>query len=331
MNAPKLCVCRCVLMAAVFAVFFASCTSSGSVKTAGSQIETKPAEPRIAHPYEYFDFDKDLYLTFPVTGNEELFTAVVQKVAPGMSKFSVKQLVEKTKFFYLDANLDFLFDAEIAPTFQFCATGSFPTSYRSMLFTNGNGFRQVKEEQKDRIYEYFYNRDGKFFIDIPQTGYCFADTDYLSGMLLAQEQTQKGEVYKPEWKEEIVDLMFSSDESTKIDWYIAKAEPLVTMLLGGSARLPLQYAFGQMEKIENSANTDTNSLLYKINATLETTDKRFVRPNVAVLNRFIQQAQPAAAGIVPNVSAGSDCEILISDWVIDLGSFISKVGVKNEQ
>ncbi len=330
MNAPKLCVCRCVLMAAVFAVFFASCASSGNVKTADSKIQTQPAEPRIAHPYEYFDFDKDLYLTFPVVGNEELFSAVVQKVAPGMSKFSVKQLLEKTKFFYLDANLDFLFDAEAEPVFQFCATGAFPTSYRSMLFTNGNGFRQVKEEQKDRVYEYFYNRDGKFFIDIPLTGYCFADTDYLSGMLLAQEQTQKGEVYKPDWKEEIIDLMFNSEEDSKIDWYVAKAEPIVTMMLGGSARLPLQYAFGTMEKIENSS-VDSNSLLYKINATLQTTDKRFVRPNVAVLNRFFQQVQPVAAGITPSVSAGNDCEILISDWIIDLGSLISTIGVKNEQ
>ncbi len=310
------------LCAAAFACII--CTGCSSTKkTEQPKAETEQPKIRIAHPYEFFDFDKDLYLTFSVEGNETLLQALVKKLAPKMTDFALKQLIDKTDNFYLASTLDFLAVEGQSPLFQFVATGSFPESYNSMLFTPSNGFREVQEEQAEKIYNYYYNNNARFYIDIPLAGYCFADTEYLSGMLLAQEKTRAGEVYKPDWPQSVYTKMFMPQNSESIDWYLASTETAVKMLLGANVKLPLDYAFGSMVRVKDQPK---NGMLYSLDATLEMSDKRFVRPNVLVLNKLVQsldKGKPNRENAV-SVIGGSDKQIEIKNLVVDLSNLINK-------
>ena len=316
-------------VAALSAVFvcclLAGCSSAKNAK--GKSVSTEQPEVRIAHPYEFFDFNKDLYITFPVNGNEVLLQALVKKIAPEMKDFALKQLIEKTDNFYLASTLDFLAVEGQQPNFQFVATGSFPVSYNSMLFTNSNGFREVHEEQGDRVYNYYYNNVADFFVDIPINGYCFADTEYLSGMLLAQEKTRAGELYKPDWPDAVYTKHFLSQKSETIDWYLASTDTAVKMLLGANVKLPVEYAYGSMRRISDQPQ---NGMLYSLDAVLELKDKRFVRPNVLVLSKNMQSLDKgdAARKDMVTVQPGNGNQIEIKNLVVDLSMLVEKVDTK---
>lgn len=318
-----------ILAAAVLAAF-ACCfvTSCSSSKTAKDKsVNTEQPKVRIAHPYEFFDFDKDLYITFPVKGNEVLLQSLVKKIAPEMKDFALKQLIDKTENFYLASTLDFLAVEGQKPNFQFVATGSFPVSYNSMLFTNSNGFREVHEEQGDRVYNYYYNNMADFFVDIPLNGYCFADTEYLSGMLLAQERTRAGEVYKPDWPEAVYTKHFLTQKTETIDWYLASTETAVKMLLGANVKLPVEYAYGSMHRV---AEQPQDGMLYSLDAVLELKDKRFVRPNVLVLSKnmaALDKGDTSRKDMV-SVQPGNGNQIEIKNLVIDLSALVEKVDTK---
>jgi hypothetical protein len=309
-------------------VFFTNCATGKTVKDADAKTEQQTV--RIAHPYEFFDFNKDLYLTFPVSGNEVLLQKLVKKIAPKMTDFALKQLIDKTDNFYLASSLDFLTIEGNRPLFQFVATGSFPVSYNSKLFTNANGFRAVHEEQAERIYDYYYNNAAGFYIGIPLDGYCFADTEYLSGMLLAQEKTRAGEIYKPDWPESVYLKHFLLQKNETIDWYLASTETAVKMLLGANVKLPLSYAYGSMVRIKNQPK---NSMLYSLDAVLEIADKRFVRPNVLVLNKLMQSIDKGSLERKDAVSvvAVNETQIEIKNLIIDMSNLMNRFDVKSTE
>lgn len=315
------------LTALLVQTLITGCASGKSSKD--SSVETEQAKIRIAHPYEFFDFNKDLYLTFPVAGNEVLLQSLVKKIAPQMKDFALKQLIDKTDYFYLASTLDFLTIEGQSPLFQFVATGSFPVSYNSMLFTNSNGFREVHEEQGTRTYDYYYNNAAGFYIDIPLNGYCFADTEYLSGMLLAQEKTRAGEVYKPDWPEAVYTKHFLSQNSETINWYLASTATAVKMLLGANVKLPVEYAYGSMIRVKNQAQ---DGMLYSLDAVLELTDKRFVRPNVLVLNKLMLSLDKGDTARKDSVTVqpGNGNQIEIKNLVIDLTNLVNKFNAKKE-
>ncbi|MBP5792311.1 MAG: hypothetical protein J6W46_01530, partial [Spirochaetaceae bacterium] len=104
-------------------------------------------------------------------------------------------------------------------------------------------------------------------------------------MILAQEHTRAGEVYKPDWPEAVYTKHFLSQKSKTINWYLASAETAVKMLLGANVKLPVDYAYGSMLRVENQPQ---NGMHYSHDAVIELSDKRFVRPNVLVLNKLMQ-------------------------------------------
>ncbi len=316
------------LSAILMSSLLAGCASGKNAKD--TSVKTEQPKVRIAHPYEFFDFDKDLYITFPVAGNEVLLQSLVKKIAPEMKDFALKQLIEKTDNFYLASTLDFLAVEGQKPNFQFVATGSYPLSYNSMLFTNSNGFREVHEEQDGRVYNYYYNNAAEFFIDIPISGYCFADTEYLSGMILAQEHTRAGEVYKPDWPEEVYTKHFLSQKSKTINWYLASAETAVKMLLGANVKLPVDYAYGSMFRVEDQPQ---NGMLYSLDAVIELSDKRFVRPNVLVLNKLMQSLDKGDANRKEQVTVqpGNGNQIEIKNLVVDLTNLVDKFDPKQNK
>ncbi len=316
------------LSAILMCSLLAGCASGQNAKDKSAKTEQQNV--RIAHPYEFFDFDKDLYITFPVAGNEVLLQSLVKKIAPEMKDFALKQLIEKTDNFYLASTLDFLAVEGKQPNFQFVATGSYPLSYNSMLFTNSNGFREVHEEQGGRVYNYYYNNAAGFFIDIPISGYCFADTEYLSGMILAQEHTRAGEVYKPDWPEAVYTKHFLSQKSKTINWYLASAETAVKMLLGANVKLPVDYAYGSMLRVENQPQ---DGMLYSLDAVIELSDKRFVRPNVLVLNKLMQSLDKGDANRKEQVTVqpGNGNQIEIKNLVVDLTNLVDKFDPKQNK
>lgn len=333
---------------------FASCAST---KKGGPQVK------RIAHPYEFMDFDHDVYCTLPVDGNESLINAFVKAIAPKMSDFSLSQLTAKTDALYVATDLTTTAAKANEPIeFQFVATGDFPLSYRSMLFTKKNGFREVVEEQKSdatgaksRTFNYFYNDQVGFFIDIPSENYCFADTEYLSGMIFAQEQTFAGTVFTPDWDEAVKNYLFSPKTSASIDWFLASPAGVVSAILGPTMRLPLLYAFGSLTAIDeaaiaNGTGAKTNGagsvksganvsgvgaqkpLLYTMDITLKVSDKRFVKPNIALLKMSLEQFRVTDSRFAPPVVAdGGDACISVSGLVIDAGKIVGAFTPKENE
>ena len=316
-----------VVLTVLLCSLFTGCASGKNKKD--PSVSTEQAKVRIAHPYEFFDFDKDLYITFPVAGNEVLLQALVKKIAPDMKDFAMKQLIEKTDNFYLASTLDFLAVEGKNPLFQFVATGSYPLSYNSMLFTSSNGFREVHEEQAGRVYNYYYNNAANFYIDIPISGYCFADTEYLSGMILAQEKTRAGEVYKPDWPEAVYTKHFLSQNNETINWYLASTDTAIKMLLGANVKVPVEYAYGSMLRVKDQPQ---NGMLYSLDAVLELTDKRFVRPNVLVLNKLMQSLDKGDSSRkeMVTVQPGNGNQIEIKNLVIDLSNLVEKIDTKSK-
>lgn len=311
-----------VLISLVFLI--CSCSSTPKQEQKAEVVPEEKIEPvvevRNAHPYEFFDFNKDMYVTLPVKGNEVFINSILSKIAPHMSNFAMNQLISKMDKLYLSSNLPSA-NENNSLLFQFVAEGSFPTSYKSMLFTKGNGFRDVVETQSDKVYNYFYNDDAKFYIDIPVNGYCFADTDYLSGMLFAHEQTTTGTVFSPNWSEKAKEQMFDFSEDSVIDWYLPSASPIVNLVLGPQMKLPISFVLGTMSRIPAQPK---DSLLYTVNASVEMVNSRFVKPNISIIKMLLEQIRYKDSSYgAPVVEAGEDSEILVKNLVVDLQKVVN--------
>ena len=285
-----------------------------------------------ASPFEFFNVNKDIYCSVPVKGNEELVTAIMQKVVPDASPSAQKTLLSKADFFYCGSTLDFLFDEEKPLLFQFVVTGNLPVAFRSMLFTAGNGFRQVIEERDGETFTYYHSPKGNFFVTIPESGYCFASREYLSEMIVKQRLTAKEDTrFLPDWDESVKKHMLSEPVDGIIDWYFDSPESVIKLLLGENVKLPVKFAFGTMKK---RVVQKPESLLYSLDAVLELTDKRFVNPDVTLLNRYLKLYNdkhpdyPAA-----KAEAGEENRIHLKNIVIDVYKMLSKLyeGEKNEQ
>ena len=326
-----------------------SCASStGTKKTAEAEQAVTEPEPEQdvvsaiektqgdyiskVSPFEFFNFNKDIYFSVPVKGNEELVTAILLKVVPDASAYTQKTLLSKADFFYCGSTLDFIYDEEKPLLFQFVVTGNLPVAFRSMLFTAGNGFRQVIEERDGETFAYYFSPKGNFFVTIPETGYCFASREYLSEMIVKQRLTAKENTrFLPDWDESVKKHMLSEPVDGIIDWYFDSPESVIKLLLGENVKLPVKYAFGTMKK---QPEQKSEALLYSIDAILELTDKRFVKPNVTLLNRYLKLYNekhpdyPAA-----KAEAGEENRIHLKNIVIDVYKMLSKLyeGEKNEQ
>lgn len=315
----------------------ASNAENADAQNAGATTEKEVAIAKhVTHVYEFFDFDKDLYLTLPVKANEQLVTAFIKKIAPSLSSFALNQLTSKTDTLYFAADIPTAItqDASTSATskevtdeenlkFQFVATGVLPISYRNLLFTNGNGFSEVVEEQNGRTYRYYYNKDAKFYIDIPVTGFCFADTEYLSGMLFARDEALNGKIFIPNWTSDVQGHLLKQKTDDAIDWYIASAKPLVAKVLGSKVTLPIAHAFGTMQQVDSTSLKQSNdaTLLYTINAHVIMLDKRFVKPNLAMLKKFANELNAEGAKD-PVVKEGADNEIIIEGITVDFQKIV---------
>ncbi|MBO4728268.1 MAG: hypothetical protein J5631_07620, partial [Spirochaetaceae bacterium] len=76
-----------------------------------------------------------------------------------------------------------------------------------------------------------------------------------------------------------------------------------------------------------------DGMLYSLDAVLELTDKRFVRPNVLVLNKLMQSLDKGDANRKEQVTVqpGNGNQIEIKNLVVDLTNLVNKFDPKQNK
>ncbi len=266
--------------------------------------------------FDYFSGDFDIYITIPVRGNEELITALAEKLSPGTD---IQPLLSRMTVLRAAFNIPEggTIKPEALPSWQLAAEGRFPRTFAGMALNRKNGWIKNTGGSGTVWYD---SVQGGMQIAIPDSSMVLAsggspaEGEGIETLLLrfASPEPQQ-------WPPSPAALMYSlrgTDPGESVRFYLAGPEAVMKRFLGNGIRFPVTAIDGELFPGQSPGGA-----AYLVNLRVYLGEPRLVRPAAVLFRLLLQKSFPDAV-----VETGEESVLYMRGLNFDAGKIAEMIG-----